>query len=100
MNSVGEILKKKGVDPSSFYNKVKLMAILADIQESLSLEIQTILGSAGALNFDVKHSIKQIQKYSEKLRKASTNNLNNDKGIEFGNESDELREELEKLFGL
>ena len=98
--NINKILQKKGVDPSSFNNKVKLLVILADIQESLSVELQTILGSAGALNFDVKHSIKQIQKYSEKLRKAATGNLNNDRNGEFGDESDDLREELEKLFNV
>lgn len=86
-------LEKAGIKPEEIAVRVNVIALLGDIQESLAVELDSILKKAHLATSSLDRlDVAEIRMRAKRLRKPVDTLLSEQTQIGFGAKADELRE--------
>lgn len=90
-------LERSGISPEDIAVRINTIALLGDIQEALSMEVEAMLRKARfTMQSQDLVDIVTIKQAAKRLRKPVDLYLKQEMQIGFGNTADELREVIMK----
>ena len=97
---ISTIAEENNLDMSVIAKKINIAFLLADIMESLVLDIEDELKSTdNTVELQIKHPISRIKIHTRELVGfVSETYKNGDGAIDFGNKSDEYKKSILHLF--
>lgn len=80
-------LESKGVSKNEYIRRVSLLFFAADLADTLSVELNSIMAPYGQLDGNIKSHVKKIQQHASAIVRHSDKTLNYDRMCEFGDDA-------------